>query len=475
MTFYLLLPFLDKTKITYRRFYIFVCKVIKNHLPLHKKQKKQNQVIDKSLFDIKTVAFHTLGCKLNFAETSYIGRLLYKEGYRKAAKGEEADICIINTCSVTDTADHKCRQAISKIKRQHPYATIIVTGCYAQLKPTEIAAIEGVDFVLGNNEKFQIANILQQREQKVFHSNILKEKNFQPSFSNDDRTRYFLKIQDGCNYQCTYCTIPKARGRSRSTNIAQTLRMVDTIIKEGGQEIVLTGVNTGDFGIHQGETFFQLIKALDNIQSPIRFRISSIEPNLLSDDIIAYIATSKHFMPHFHIPLQSGSDEVLKLMKRRYDTQLFSDKIKTIKKFIPNAFIGIDTIVGVRGETEKLFEESQRFLQALDFAQLHVFTYSERADTQMLNISHSEDKKERKRRSDVLHQLSDKKLATFYQTQIEQPTEVLWEGVKRGGKMYGFSTNYIKAECDYDKTKINQVEKVILRDWNEEKTALTIN
>ncbi|HRU62801.1 MAG TPA: MiaB/RimO family radical SAM methylthiotransferase, partial [Paludibacteraceae bacterium] len=294
-----------------------------------------------SLLPPKKVAFFTLGCKLNFAETSHIGKQLMEAGYTKARSGEEADICIVNTCTVTDAADRKCRQAIHRLHREYPHAIMIVTGCYAQLKPQEIAAIEGVNLVLGSHEKFNILEYLQtfenQSNSQIFHSKQQELKTFHPSCSYEDRTRYFLKIQDGCDYYCTYCTIPFARGRSRNGSISEIITLAEKAISEGAKEIVLTGVNVGDFGKSTGESFFNLLKALDNLPYEIRFRISSVEPDLLSDEIIKWIAQSRHFMPHFHIPLQSGSNEILRIMRRRYNTELFASKIDTIKKWMPNA------------------------------------------------------------------------------------------------------------------------------------------
>ncbi len=435
-------------------------------------------MIDNTLFNNKKVAFHTLGCKLNFAETSAIGKQLSDEGFVKAKPGEQADVCILNTCSVTDTADHKCRQAINRLNRQHPNAIMVVTGCYAQLKPDEIANIEGVDLVLGANEKFSILDYLNKFDStktKIHRSEIVKVKDFKPSCSHDDRTRFFLKVQDGCDYFCTYCTIPFARGRSRNASIEETVQIAKQAIAEGAKEIVLSGVNTGDFGKSTGETFFDLVKALDEIEHEIRFRISSIEPNLLTDELIKFISKSKHFMPHFHIPLQSGSNEVLQLMKRRYSTEMFSEKVSTINKMIPNAFIGVDVIVGVRGETDELFEQAFEFVKLLNISQLHVFSYSERAGTKMLEIEHSVSNQERKRRSDVLHKLSDQKTEPFYNAQIGKTAKVLWESRHNGENMVGFTGNYIRVERPYDKNLVNTIEKVTLEEWNLEKTALTVN
>ena len=433
-------------------------------------------MIDNTIFNNKKVVFHTLGCKLNFAETSAIGKQLEEEGFTKVRHGEQADICIINTCSVTDTADHKCRQAISRLHRQHPNAKMIVTGCYAQLKPKEIASIEGVDLVLGANEKFSIQNYLSnnhpETKGEIVRGDILKVKDFKPSVSFDDRTRYFLKVQDGCDYYCTYCTIPLARGHSRSGTIAETVETAREAIRAGAREIVLTGVNTGEFGKRTGETFIGLLKALDNIDADVRYRISSVEPNLLTDEIIQFVADSRHIMPHFHIPLQSGTNEILQLMKRRYTRELFAEKMTTIKRILPDAFIGVDVIVGVRGETDELFEQSFEFIQSLDFSQLHVFTYSERANTKMLEIAHNVPVKERKRRSERLHELSEEKTAAFYASQTGKTASVLWEAKKDGEVMYGFTENYVRVERPYDKKRVNTAETVTLDDWNEEKTAL---
>jgi len=435
-------------------------------------------MIDNNIFNNKKVVFHTLGCKLNFAETSAIGKQLSNEGFIRVKPGEQADVCIINTCSVTDTADHKCRQAINRLNRQHPDAIMVVTGCYAQLKPEEIAAIEGVDLVLGANEKFSILEHIRQlngsEKGEVHRSEIKRVKEFKPSCSRDDRTRYFLKVQDGCDYFCTYCTIPFARGRSRNATIPETVAMAMEAVEAGAKEIVLSGVNIGDFGKSTGESFFDLVKALDNIPADVRFRISSIEPNLLTDEIIIYISTAKRFMPHFHIPLQSGTDEVLKIMKRKYNRELFAQKVDIIKKLMPHAFIGVDVIVGVRGETDELFEQSCEFIDSLDISQLHVFTYSERAGTKMLEIEHNVDLKERKRRSDMLHALSYKKTNAFYESQRGKTYSVLWESRHNGENMVGFSTNYVKAERPFEKSVVNTVETVILGDWNDEKTAIKV-
>jgi threonylcarbamoyladenosine tRNA methylthiotransferase MtaB len=435
-------------------------------------------MIDRSVFNRKKVAFHTLGCKLNFAETSAIGKQLLDFGYVKTSPGEQADVCIINTCSVTDAADRKSRQAINRIHRLHPNAAIVVTGCYAQLKPEEISKIKGVNLVLGANEKFEVQEYLdrffQTGENIIGNTKINKVAEFKPSSSKDDRTRTFLKVQDGCDYYCTYCTIPFARGKSRNATIAETVNAAKQAIFDGAKEIVLTGVNIGDFGKSTNEDFFGLIKELDNIDSEVRFRISSIEPNLLTDEIIHFVADSKHFMPHFHIPLQSGTNEVLKIMKRKYDRELFRHKTEVIRKVLPDAFIGVDVITGVRGETDDLFEESCKFITSLDISQLHVFTYSERSGTKMLDVDYIVSNQERKRRSDVLHTLSDRKTYLFYEKQIGKTLHVLWEGRHHGENMFGFTENYIKVERPYNRSLVNSVETIALGGWNNDKSALTI-
>ncbi|MBR3566355.1 MAG: tRNA (N(6)-L-threonylcarbamoyladenosine(37)-C(2))-methylthiotransferase MtaB [Paludibacteraceae bacterium] len=432
-----------------------------------------------------TISFHTLGCKLNFAESSAIGKELISRGHQRATQNQSADVCVVNTCSVTDAADHKGRQLINRLRRENPNATIIVTGCYAQLKPQEIAQITGVDYVLGNDEKFQIPQIIDQiesdhllkRQDTFVKTSPIREINaFHPCISSTDRTRCFLKIQDGCNYFCTYCTIPMARGKSRNATIADTVALAQQAINNGMKEIVLTGVNIGDFGRSTKESFYDLIKALDQLEGEVRYRISSIEPNLLSDEIIDFVAHSRHFAPHFHIPLQSGSDTILKIMKRHYDTALFQERIDHIKSVMPKAFIGVDVMVGLRGETPELFEECRAFVSQLNVSQLHVFTYSERANTRMLDIDYIVPAKERKRRSDILHEISAQKLAAFYAEHKGEPAIVLWEGRVKGtakvgteefdkqegskSLMSGFTENYIKLTAPYDKTKINTFERV---------------
>lgn len=414
----------------------------------------------------KKIVFQTLGCKLNFAESSSLGKKLLSEGFVRCKKGEQADVVIINTCSVTDTADKKGRQLIHRMIKKYPNAFIVVTGCFAQLKPKDIAEIEGVDMVLGANEKIVLEEFISSVEKKnraVCHVVKTSEiRNFTPECSADDRTRHFLKVQDGCNYYCTYCTIPFARGRSRSASVAETVAVAEEAIANGAKEIVLTGVNTGDFGFGTQESFFDLIKALDNIDAQVRYRISSIEPNLLTDDIIRFVSKSDKFAHHFHIPLQSGSDELLKLMRRKYDTSLFRYKIELIKSLMPHAFIGVDVMVGVRGETPELFNESKNFISSLDVSQLHVFTYSERAGTKALEIPYIVPIVERKRRNAILQKISDEKLEKFYNENKGRKEYVLWEDSKNKKIMSGFSGNYIKVEAPYNADMINTFTEVIL-------------
>ncbi|MDR3141672.1 MAG: tRNA (N(6)-L-threonylcarbamoyladenosine(37)-C(2))-methylthiotransferase MtaB [Tannerellaceae bacterium] len=438
-------------------------------------------MIDRTVFENKTAAYYTLGCKLNFAETSAIGKALAGHGVRKARSGEKADICVVNTCSVTELADKKCRQAIRRIGKQHPDAFMIVTGCYAQLKPGDVAHIEGVDLVLGTEQKQDILSYLDDLSRKrgeagtIAASDTKDIRRFAPSCSSDDRTRYFLKVQDGCDYFCTYCTIPFARGRSRNGTIAGLVEQAGEVAAKGGKEIVLTGVNIGDFGKSTGETFIALIRALDEVEGVARYRISSIEPNLITDEAIDFVAASKRFAPHFHIPLQSGSDTVLKLMKRKYDTALFRHKVETIKRAMPHAFIGVDVIVGTRGETEELFDEAQAFIEGLNVSQLHVFSYSERPGTQALKIAHSVDPKTKRLRSKRLLDISDGKLQDFYGKHIGEAADVLFEHTRRGNLMHGFTANYIKVEAPYDAALVNEPARVALAGWNEDKTALRCN
>ena len=433
-------------------------------------------MIDTSIFQDKTAVYYTLGCKLNFSETSTIGKTLKEAGVRTARKGEKADICVINTCSVTEVADKKCRQAIHRFRKQHPDAFIVVTGCYAQLKPDQVAEIEGVDVVLGAEQKKDLLKYLgdlhKHNKGEAVASSFKDIRSFAPSCSRGDRTRYFLKVQDGCDYFCSYCTIPLARGRSRNGTIASMVEQAEQAAADGGKEIVLTGVNIGDFGRTTGESFFELVKALDKVQGIERYRISSIEPNLLTDEIIEYVSKSRSFMPHFHIPLQSGSDEVLQLMKRRYDTELFVGKIRKIKELMPDAFIGVDVIVGTRGETDEYFEKAYEFIKGLDVSQLHVFSYSERPNTQALNIDHVVTPEVKHQRSQRLLALSDEKTKAFYAKRIGETMTVLMEKPKAGAPMHGFTDNYIRVEVESKPKLDNHLVKVRLGEFNEDETAL---
>ncbi len=445
-------------------------------------------MIDLSIFQHKKVAFYTLGCKLNFAETSSIGKSLKNIGVEKAGENETADICIINTCSVTEVADQKGRHAINKLVRENPGAFVVVIGCYAQLKPEQVAAIKGVDLVLGAEQKGQIIEYMSeamvQRMQNgegdshlhEFHQVATKDiKSFAPSCSCGDRTRYFLKVQDGCNYYCTYCTIPIARGNSRNGSIASLVKQAEEVVQEGGKEIVLTGVNIGDFGHSTNENFADLVKALDKVEGIERYRISSIEPNLITNEIVDYCAESKAFMPHFHIPLQSGSNSVLKLMHRRYTTEFFADKINYIRQKMPDVFFGVDVIVGTRGETDEYFEEAYRFIESLPISQLHVFSYSERPGTQALKIDYVVSPEVKHERSQRLLALSDRKLHDFYERFIGTIRPVLLEKPKAGMPIHGFTDNYIKVEIestDKNMELINTIVNVELKGFNHNGTAL---
>ncbi len=435
-------------------------------------------MIDNSIFEDKLAVYHTLGCKLNFAETSALGKQLAEVGVRRAREGEIADICVINTCSVTELADKKCRQTVRKLIKENPGAYVIVTGCYAQLKPQDIAEIEGVDLVLGSEQKLDVIAYLDELKKKdkgqVHITKTNQIKVFVPSCSQDDRTRYFLKVQDGCDYYCSFCTIPFARGRSRNGTINSLVQQAKEVAAKGGKEIVLTGVNIGDFGKTTGDTFFDLIKQLDEVNGIERFRISSIEPNLLTDEIIEFVSKSKRFAPHFHIPLQSGSDDILKLMRRKYDTSLFRYKIEKIKSIIPHAFIGVDVIVGTRGETDEYFDNARKFLESLDFSQLHVFTYSERPNTQALKIDYIVDPKIKHARCRTLLDISDHKLKAFYKNQQNKTAKVLFEHTEHNGVMYGFTENYVKVEAPYDESKVNQITDITLGGFNESETALLV-
>lgn len=435
-------------------------------------------MIDQNVFRDKKAAYYTLGCKLNFAETSTLGKQLAEQGVRKVRPGERADICLVNTCSVTELADKKCRQAIRRIEKQHPGAFIVVTGCYAQLKPEEVAHIDGVDLVVGAEHKLDLLRYIDSLEKRTEGGLVVASasndiRTFAPSCSADDRTRHFLKVQDGCDYFCSYCTIPFARGRSRNGSIASLVAQAEEVARQGGKEIVLTGVNIGDFGKTTGEHFIDLIRALDEVEGIERYRISSIEPNLLTDEAIDFVAHSRRFAPHFHIPLQSGSDAVLKLMRRRYDTALFRHKIEMVKAAMPHAFIGVDVIVGTRGETDEYFEEAYRFIESLDVTQLHVFSYSERPGTQALKIDYVVDPATKHARSQRLLDLSDQKWRAFYEAHSGQTAKVLFEHTRKNGLMHGFTENYIKVERPYDASLVNQAVRVCLGGWNADQTALT--
>lgn len=467
-------------------------------------------MIDSSAFQGKKAAYFTLGCKLNFSETSTFGKMLQELGVVTAGKGEKADLCLINTCSVTEVADHKCRQAIHRLVRNNPGAFVVVTGCYAQLEAETVGKIDGVNLVLGANEKASLIQFLSDAWSvnlsedtgngkavsavgqvasgdglsvnaglssgcKVHRVRTKDIKTFAPSCSRGNRTRYFLKVQDGCDYFCTYCTIPYARGFSRNPTIASLVSQAEEAAAEGGKEIVLTGVNIGDFGKTTGENFFELVKALDGVTGIRRFRISSLEPDLLSDELIDYCAESRAFMPHFHIPLQSGSDTVLKLMHRHYDCSLFADKIRRIKQVMPDAFIGVDVMVGCRGETPECFEETFEFLSGLDVTQLHVFPYSERPGTAALKIPYIVDDRTKKERSRRLLELSDAKTLAFYERFIGMEAEVLFEKAPRGKAMHGFTRNYVRVELPPAKAKEeydNMLINVRLTSFNHDKTAL---
>ena len=444
------------------------------------------------------IRFVTLGCKLNFAESSALGKVLLSRGHQRALLSEVPDLCVVNTCSVTDAADHKDRQAINQLHRKYPNAIIVVTGCYAQLQPEQISHIEGVDYVLGQNEKYDIPALVEEIEQQLLNhpspiansqspiancpspianrirvAAIREVEEFHGVRSGDDRTRCFIKVQDGCNYFCTYCTIPYARGKSRNPKIEEVLQNAQEAIDQGTKELILTGVNIGDFGRSTGESFIDLLRALDNLQplasnlSPLassyRIRISSCEPNLLTDEIIDFVAKSKHFAPHFHIPLQSGSNEVLAIMKRRYTRELFAERVQHIKAVMPHAFIGVDCMVGVRGETEACWEDYLAFIKGLDVSQLHVFTYSERANTRMLEMDlYVVPKSERQRRSKILHQVSEEKTRAFYAQHAGKKAIVLWESKREGDQMAGFTDNYIKVYAPYQKNKVNTFEEVVI-------------
>ena len=436
-------------------------------------------MIDTSIFKDKKAVYYTLGCKLNFSETSTIERTLQEAGIRTARRGEQADICVINSCAVTQEAEKKCRQTIHKLIRKHPGAYVVVTGCYAQLSPEKLAAEEGVDVVLGIDRKGDVLEHLGnlQKHEGVgewFVQPTKDVRRFVPSCSRGDRTRYFLKVQDGCDYFCTYCTIPHARGRSRNPQIADLVEQARKAADEGGREIVITGVNIGDFGKSTGESFVSLVKALDAVEGIDRYRISSIEPNLITDEIIDYISASRSFMPHLHIPLQAGSDEVLKLMHRRYDTAFFAEKIATVRRVLPDAFIGVDVIVGTRGESEELFQKAYDFIKSLDISQLHVFSYSERPGTQALKIEGAVPPAEKQRRSRLLIELSEEKRIAFYKRFVGKEAVVLFEKPRPEMPMGGFTENYIRVETECNKALVNKLVRVRLGDFNADGSALTV-
>ena len=432
----------------------------------------------------KKAAYFTLGCKLNFAETSSIGQELKAAGIRAVRQGEIADVCVINTCSVTEVADQKCRQAIHRLVRNHPGALVVVTGCYAQLNPEQVGHIDGVHLVLGTEQKGHIAeyvlDYLERMPEERCVLPLLSEvvrtadiRTFVPSCSCGDRTRYFLKVQDGCDYYCTYCTIPKARGRSRNGSIASLVEQARGVAARGGHEIVITGVNIGDFGKSTGERFIDLLGALDAVEGIDRYRISSIEPDLLTDDVITFCAHSRAFMPHFHIPLQCGSDEVLRLMHRHYDTALFEEKITRIRSLMPDAFIGVDVIVGSRGETEELFRQSLSFMQRIPVSQYHVFSYSERPGTMALKIPHVVRTEEKHARSQKVIALSERLLTSFYERFVGQVRPVLIEHSRKAGCVHGFTDNYIRVEIPCGQTMPdNVILPVRLGNWNATHDAL---
>ena len=420
----------------------------------------------------KTVAFYTLGCKLNFSETSTIGRNLADAGYGKVPFEAGADVYVINTCSVTDHADRKCKKIVREALRHNPKAFIAVIGCYAQLKPHEIASIPGVDLVLGAAEKFNIDHYLTDTRKKetaeVKDGKIKEVIEYHSSYSLGDRTRTFLKVQDGCDYFCAFCTIPLARGSSRSDSISNVVRQAEKIVQSGIKEIVLTGVNTGDFGANTGENFYDLLRALEKVNGLERLRISSIEPNLLSNDILELAAKSKVIVPHFHIPLQSGNDEVLKAMRRKYDTALYTSRIERIRELMPHACIGVDVIVGFPGETHEHFLSTYNYLNELDISYLHVFTYSERANTTAIKMKGRVKQSDRHERNKMLTILSDKKRRHFYEQQLGKTVKVLWEAENDNATMYGFTDNYVRVKTHYDPMLVNEITEMELTAIDED-------
>lgn len=424
----------------------------------------------------KKVALYTLGCKLNFSESSSIARMFQEEGFARVDFNDTPDVFVINTCSVTENADKKCKQLVKKAKKVNPAAFIAIIGCYAQLKPEEIAQIKGVNMVLGAAEKFKIVDYFNQQEKeevaKVYASKIKAANEFVPSYSHGDRTRSFLKIQDGCDYFCTFCTIPLARGKSRNQSISETINVANEIASTNVKEVVLTGVNIGDFGQGKGsEDFFQLIQQLDKIEGIERFRISSIEPNLLSNEIIDFVSQSAKFMPHFHIPLQSGSNKILKMMRRKYLKELYSERVARIKEKMPHACIGVDVIVGFPGETDEDFMETYRFLNELPVSYLHVFTYSERPNTTAIKLENSVSKEKRSERSKMLHILSDKKKRFFYEQFLDEKAKVLLEAEQHEGFLNGFTENYIKVKVPFEEGLENTIQEISIKTIDSENVA----
>lgn len=424
----------------------------------------------------KKVALYTLGCKLNFSESSSIARMFQEEGFARVDFNDTPDVFVINTCSVTENADKKCKQLVKKAKKVNPAAFIAIIGCYAQLKPEEIAQIKGVNMVLGAAEKFKIVDYFNQQEKeevaKVYASKIKAANEFVPSYSHGDRTRSFLKIQDGCDYFCTFCTIPLARGKSRNQSISETINVANEIASTNVKEVVLTGVNIGDFGQGKGsEDFFQLIQQLDKIEGIERFRISSIEPNLLSNEIIDFVSQSAKFMPHFHIPLQSGSNKILKMMRRKYLKELYAERVARIKEKMPHACIGVDVIVGFPGETDEDFMETYRFLNELPVSYLHVFTYSERPNTTAIKLENPVSKEKRSERSKMLHILSDKKKRFFYEQFLDEKAKVLLEAEQHEGFLNGFTENYIKVKVPFEEGLENTIQEISIKTIDSENVA----
>ena len=420
----------------------------------------------------KKVAFHTFGCKLNFAETSSISKTFVENGYDMVDFKEHADVYVINSCTVTDNAEKRCKEAIRRVKRQNPDAKIALVGCYAQLRPEELQSFKNVDIILGNKEKFKLVEHLEKKHESCFASNeqILKDKSFSPAYSIDDRTRTFLKIQDGCDYYCTFCAIPFARGRSRSDTIENTLKQAREVVSQGQKEIILTGVNIGTFGKNHGESLYDLLVEMEKIEGLDRIRIGSIEPNLLTDQIIAHIAQSTKILPHFHIPLQSGNNELLRIMKRKYLREVFADRVITIKNLMPLACVAADVIIGFPGETEEHFVDTYQFIEALPVSYLHVFTYSDRPEAKASQMTDKVSDKEKKDRSERLHILGEQKRALFYEANRNTEHHILWEAARRKGKMNGLTEKYIPVTTKYQMEKVNTIEKIMLEILNDQNT-----